>query len=103
MAIPCLTAVVSSARYWPKPPSPETETTLRPLKSGSSSRVAAQAPIAAGKLNPIDPRYPDIKIAFGGVFASLMRDELSGERAYATAEVDRVGPVLRGYGATGKV
>ena len=39
--IPYLTAVVSSARYWPNPPSPVTATTGR---DGS----AAQAPIAAG-------------------------------------------------------
>jgi AGCS family alanine or glycine:cation symporter len=39
-------------------------------------------------------------LALSGVFAKLMRDELSGERAYATAAVDEAGPVLRGVGAT---
>ncbi len=34
------------------------------------------------------------------VFATLMRDELSGERAYATVHVDGTDPVLRGMGAT---
>jgi AGCS family alanine or glycine:cation symporter len=34
------------------------------------------------------------------VFVTLMRDELSGEKAYTTANVDRTGPVLRGIGAT---
>jgi AGCS family alanine or glycine:cation symporter len=33
------------------------------------------------------------------VFATLMRDELSGERAYSTTNVDRTGPTLRGIGA----
>ena len=48
MSMPYLTAVVISARYWPNPPSPLTDTTLR--------RVAAQAPIAEGKPKPIEPR-----------------------------------------------
>ena len=39
-------------------------------------------------------------LALGGVFMRLMRDELSGERAYACATVDAEGPALRGYGAT---
>ena len=43
------TAVVSSARYCPNPPSP---VTARIGRVGS----AAHAPIAAGKPNPIDPR-----------------------------------------------
>ena len=41
MFIPYFTAVVISAIYCPKLPSPETETTLRPAKRGSSSWVAA--------------------------------------------------------------
>lgn len=43
------TAVVSSARYWPKPPSP---VTARIGRSGA----AAHAPIAAGNPNPMEPR-----------------------------------------------
>ena len=39
-------------------------------------------------------------LSLSGVFTRLMRDELSGERAYATAVVDESGPVMRGYGAT---
>ncbi|MDH3224617.1 MAG: amino acid carrier protein [Gemmatimonadota bacterium] len=39
-------------------------------------------------------------LSLSGVFTRLMRDELSGERAYATAVVDQTGPVMRGYGAT---
>jgi AGCS family alanine or glycine:cation symporter len=38
-------------------------------------------------------------LALGGVFKTLMRDELSGERAFSTARVDETGPVLRGWGA----
>jgi hypothetical protein len=38
-------------------------------------------------------------LSLSGVFKKLMRDELSGERAYATPVVDETGPVLRGYGA----
>ena len=41
MFIPCLTAVVTSAMYCAKPPSPVTATVGR-------SGAAAQAPIAAG-------------------------------------------------------
>ena len=44
--MPYLTAVVISARYWPNPPSPLTDTTLRRV-------AAAQAPIAAGKPKPM--------------------------------------------------
>lgn len=39
-------------------------------------------------------------LALGGVFTTLMRDELSGERLYSTANVDETGPVLKGLGAT---
>ena len=39
-------------------------------------------------------------LSLSGVFTRLMRDELSGERAYATAVVDQGAPVMRGYGAT---
>ena len=39
-------------------------------------------------------------LSMSGVFTKLMRDELSGERSYATAVVDGAGPVMRGYGAT---
>ena len=49
MSMPYFTAVVNSARYWPNPPSPLTDTTLRPV-------FAAQAPMAAGKPKPIEPR-----------------------------------------------
>ena len=59
MSMPYLTAVVNSMAYWPKPPSPEIEITLRPLNSAKSC-VAAQAPMAAGKPKPMEPRYPDI-------------------------------------------
>jgi len=38
-------------------------------------------------------------LALSRVFKRLMQDELSGERAYATALVDRAGPAMRGYGA----
>ena len=38
-------------------------------------------------------------LSLSGVFTKLMRDELSGERAYATAVVDKGGAVMRGYGA----
>ncbi len=38
-------------------------------------------------------------LALGGVFKTLMHDELSGERAYSTARVEETGPVLRGWGA----
>ena len=55
MFMPYLTAVVNSMAYWPNPPSPEIEITFRPPNS-SKSWVAAQAPIAAGKANPIDPK-----------------------------------------------
>jgi AGCS family alanine or glycine:cation symporter len=34
------------------------------------------------------------------VFTTLMRDEISGERVYATANVDGTDAVLRGFGAT---
>ena len=40
-------------------------------------------------------------LSLSGVFRTLMRDELSGERVYATAVMDRTGPMMRGYGATG--
>ena len=40
-------------------------------------------------------------LALGGVFAKLMRDELSGDRVYGTDVVGEQGPVLRGFGATG--
>lgn len=39
-------------------------------------------------------------LSLSGVFTKLMRDELSGERAYRMTVVDRTGPVMRGYGAT---
>jgi len=39
-------------------------------------------------------------LCLGGVFMKLMRDEVSGERAYATVNVDETGAVLRGVGAT---
>ena len=52
MSIPYFTAVVSSARYWPKPPSPVTAT----ICGRVVGRTAAQAPIAAGKPKPIEPR-----------------------------------------------
>ena len=39
-------------------------------------------------------------LCLSGVFRTLMRDEISGERAYATANVDDTDPVLRGIGAT---
>ena len=39
-------------------------------------------------------------LCLGGVFVTLMRDELSGERAYATANTDGKRVVLRGFGAT---
>ena len=39
-------------------------------------------------------------LALSGVFVKLMRDELSGERAFSTARVDEAGPVLRGFGST---
>jgi AGCS family alanine or glycine:cation symporter len=39
-------------------------------------------------------------LCLGRVFTTLMDDELSGERRYATAEVDATGRVLRGMGAT---
>jgi len=42
-------------------------------------------------------------LSLGGVFTTLMRDELSGEHAYTTAKVDETGPVLRGFGATGRL
>ncbi len=58
MFIPYLTAVVSSMAYWPNPPSPLTLTT------GRVSPTAAHAPMAAGKLNPIDPKYPDISTSW---------------------------------------
>jgi len=35
-------------------------------------------------------------LALGGVFMRLMRDELSGERAFTTARVDATGPTMRG-------
>jgi AGCS family alanine or glycine:cation symporter len=35
-------------------------------------------------------------LALGGVFTRLMRDELSGERAFTTAKVDEEGPTMRG-------
>ena len=49
MFMPYFTAVVSSARYCPNPPSPVTATIGR-------SGAAAHAPIAAGNPNPIEPR-----------------------------------------------
>lgn len=39
-------------------------------------------------------------LSLGGVFTRLMRDELSGERAFSPARVDESGPTMRGYGAT---
>jgi len=39
-------------------------------------------------------------LCLSGVFTTLMRDEVSGERAYSTARVDGTGPTLRGFGAT---
>jgi AGCS family alanine or glycine:cation symporter len=39
-------------------------------------------------------------LCLSGVFVTLMRDELSGERAYATAKVDGKPVTLRGIGAT---
>ena len=38
-------------------------------------------------------------LALGGVFAKLMRDELSGDRVYGTDVVGEQGPVMRGFGA----
>jgi AGCS family alanine or glycine:cation symporter len=38
-------------------------------------------------------------LALGGVFARLMKDELSGERAYATDRLDTEGERMRGVGA----
>ena len=49
MFIPYFTAVVISIAYCPKPPSPVTATIGR-------SGAAAQAPMAAGKPKPIEPR-----------------------------------------------
>ena len=40
-------------------------------------------------------------LALSGVFRRLMRDEVSGERAFATEALDETGPLMRGYGATG--
>jgi AGCS family alanine or glycine:cation symporter len=42
-------------------------------------------------------------LCLGGVFTTLMKDELSGERVYATANMDEAGPLLRGVGATKEV
>ena len=39
-------------------------------------------------------------LSLGGVFSRLMRDELSGKRAFATAKLVGAGPVMRGFGAT---
>jgi AGCS family alanine or glycine:cation symporter len=39
-------------------------------------------------------------LCLSGVFVTLMRDEISGKREYATANVDGVDVVLRGFGAT---
>jgi AGCS family alanine or glycine:cation symporter len=39
-------------------------------------------------------------LSLGGVFTRLMQDELSGERAYATARVEEEGAKMRGIGAT---
>ena len=39
-------------------------------------------------------------LSLGGVFTTLMRDEISGERAYATADVGNGEALLRGAGAT---
>lgn len=39
-------------------------------------------------------------LSLSGVFTALMKDELSGERAYTTANIDETGPLLRGLGAT---
>ena len=39
-------------------------------------------------------------LSLGGVFTTLMKDEISGARVYATANVDDTDPVLRGIGAT---
>ena len=38
-------------------------------------------------------------LSLSGVFTRLMKDELSGERAYTTANVDETGPLMRGVGA----
>jgi AGCS family alanine or glycine:cation symporter len=39
-------------------------------------------------------------LSLGGVFTKLMKDELSGERAYATEKLDEARPLMRGFGAT---
>ena len=39
-------------------------------------------------------------LSLGGVFTTLMKDEISGRRVYATTNVDDTDPVLRGIGAT---
>ena len=39
-------------------------------------------------------------LSLGGVFTRLMRDELSGERAFTSARVEESGPTMRGFGAT---
>ena len=39
-------------------------------------------------------------LCLSGVFVILMRDEVSGERRYATARVDGQRVALRGFGAT---
>lgn len=41
-------------------------------------------------------------LSLSGVFIALMKDELSGERVYATANVDGQDVVLRGIGATNR-
>ena len=39
-------------------------------------------------------------LCLAGVFTTLMKDELSGERAYATSKVEQAGSLLRGVGST---
>jgi AGCS family alanine or glycine:cation symporter len=41
-------------------------------------------------------------LCLSGVFVTLMRDEMSGVRAYATANVDGADVTLRGIGATSR-
>ncbi|MGB0542527.1 MAG: alanine/glycine:cation symporter family protein [Longimicrobiales bacterium] len=41
-------------------------------------------------------------LSLGGVFARLMRDEVSGERAFTTAVIEQTGPTMRGFGATSR-
>ena len=41
-------------------------------------------------------------LSLGGVFARLMRDEVSGEQAFTTAVIEQTGPTMRGFGATSR-